>query len=167
MFHSTSKPIFPLSKILETFPTDPHPKTFLIDEYPGRYLESDLKIPVGTNVVIALRSIKNDVTVYGNDETHVQENLASQTPPPKDFKIFKLTKSMRMCADLFHLVKIGIGCIKPSVISLDKQQTPIAIAEESNDATIAESAGQSESLLTPDISSSCLLYTSPSPRDRG
>ena len=153
MFHSTSKPIFPLSKILETFPTDPHPKTFLIDEYPGRYLESDLKIPVGTNVVIALQSIKNDVTVYGNDETHVQENLASQTPPPKDFKIFKLTKSMRMCADLFHLVKIGIGCIKPSVISLDKLQKPIAIAEESNHATITESADQFES-LTSDISSS-------------
>ena len=165
MFHSIEKPNFRLSKLLKRLRNkESCQTTFLIDEFPSEALETNLRdsIPDDTNVVIALHSTRKVVQLY--KEGNLVQQSANTTAPeyalPSGCKLFALTKSMRMCEDLFDLVKVAKECIKPSEVSLVIPQQG-SLAEQSAENSVVENQSTSTHNESADLESSHNFYTTP------
>eukprot|EP00111_Clytia_hemisphaerica_P010221 TCONS_00029870-protein len=103
----------PLNKFLAYCRTDDGPVHLLIDEFPGVNVDSEVceeikhhltKIDNRSTLVIALQS---------TDKSYEIRSQATDFPVPKEnltkagLKTFKLTKSMRMCHNLYQLIQIA------------------------------------------------------------
>ena len=120
MFNSVGKPKYLLSRLInELSKEESEQKTLLIDKFPNQSLEIDLKtsIPDNTKVVIALHSTRKETKFY-NKEGRVFENSVATSNLPVGFKVFELSKSMRMCANLFELVQVAKDYVKESKVPL-------------------------------------------------
>jgi len=111
---------------------------FLIDEFPGRLLASEYCHKVleclnqyckDSTVVIALQSINPTIEVHSNGEMIV---ISSNNLHETGMEIFSLQKSMRMCSNLFELIKIAEQHVNESILLVDYQLPKISSTKKSN-----------------------------------